>query len=274
MNAVIYDPLEEFDTKYRNTHSEKTNQFFDELVQRSGVNVEQNRKTVKLYHEYKENLAKLTRKRNWLRFFRVLMCLTLILIPLVILKMTPKIQALRAQITEADQRADELLAQAEQQMLPLNRLFTDWDALNIIEAAVPLIRFEKCFSAKQEADMKINYDFSESNEDEQSVLEVLSGHYNENPFLFENKVIHTMGTYTYHGYKTIHWTETYRDSSGKLQTRTRSQTLHATVTKPRPFYSTQVVLNYCSQEREGNRQTCQAWREEAAKENRKSHQPE
>ena len=161
--------------------------------------------------------------------------------------MTPKIQALRAQITEADQRADELLAQAEQQMLPLNRLFTDWDALNIIEAAVPLIRFEKCFSAKQEADMKINYDFSESNEDEQSVLEVLSGHYNENPFLFENKVIHTMGTYTYHGYKTIHWTETYRDSSGKLQTRTRSQTLHATVTKPRPFYSTQVVLNYCSQ---------------------------
>ena len=56
-----------------------------------------------------------------------------------------------------------------------------------------------------------------------------------------------MGTETYHGYKTIHWTETYRDSNGKMRTRTRSQTLHATVTKPKPFYHTQVVLNYCAQ---------------------------
>ena len=32
-----------------------------------------------------------------------------------------------------------------------------------------------------------------------------------------------------------------------MRTRTRSQTLHATVTKPKPFYSTQVVLHYCAQ---------------------------
>lgn len=56
-----------------------------------------------------------------------------------------------------------------------------------------------------------------------------------------------MGTETYHGYKTIHWTERYRDSNGKWRTRTRSQTLHATVTKPKPFYNTQVILNYCAQ---------------------------
>ena len=132
-------------------------------------------------------------------------------------------------------------------MLPLNRLFTDRDALHLIEATVPLIDFAECFSAKQEADMKINYDYTETDEDEQSTLEVLAGHYNENPFLFENKVIHTMGTETYHGYKTIYWTETYRDSDGKLRTRTKSETLHATVMKPKPFYSTQVVLHYCSQ---------------------------
>ena len=95
--------------------------------------------------------------------------------------------------------------------------------------------------------MKINYDFSEYNEDEQSTVDVLAGQYNENPFLFENKLIHTMGIEIYHGYKTIQWTETYHDSDGELQTRTRTQTLHATVTKPKPFYNTQVVLNYCSQ---------------------------
>jgi len=216
-------------------------------VQRSGVNVEQNRETVRLYNEYKENLTKLTRKYNWLRFFRVLMCLTVILIPLVILKMTPKIRALRTEITEADRRADELLAEAEKQMLPLNRLFTDRDALRLIETTMPLLSFEECFSAKQEADMRINYDFSEGKDDEQSTLDVLAGHYNENPFLFENKVIHTMGMETYHGYKTVYWTETYRDSDGKLKTRTKSETLHATVTKPKPFYNTRVILNYCAQ---------------------------
>lgn len=247
MNSVIYDPLEEFENKYKALHSENTNRYFDNLVQRSGVDIEQNRETVRLYNEYTQNLVKLRKKLNWLRFIRVLMCITVLLIPLVILKTTPKIRNLRSEIEQAGQRAEELLAEANRQMSPLNVLFTDRDALSIIESTIPLITFDQCFSVKQEADMKINYDFDERNEDEQSTIDVLAGNYNENPFLFENKLIHTMGTQTYHGYKTIHWTETYRDSNGKLRTRTRTQTLHATVTKPKPFYRTQVVLNYCSQ---------------------------
>lgn len=177
----------------------------------------------------------------------MVMCITLILIPLVIWKVTPKIRAIRTDIEEADKRAAELLEEAYKQMLPLNTLFTDRDALSIIESTIPLISFDKCFSVKQEADMKINYDFCEYNEDEESTVDTLAGSYNENPFLFENKIVHTMGNETYHGYKTIHWTETYRDSDGKLRSRARSQTLHATVVKPKPYYNTQVVLNYCSQ---------------------------
>lgn len=247
MHSVIYNPLEEFETKYKAAHNENAISFFDKLVQRSGVDIEKNRETVRQYHLYKENVAKLRKKLNWWRFWRVLMCISVLLIPLVIWKITPKIKVLRTEVEEADQRAEELLAEANNQMRPLNRLFTDSDALQIIEATIPLISFEKCFTAKQEADMKINYDFCEHNDDEQSTIDVLAGYYNENPFLFENKLIHTMGTETYHGYKTIYWTETYRDSNGKLQTRTKSQTLHATVTKPKPFYRTQVVLNYCAQ---------------------------
>lgn len=247
MISVIYDPLEEFETKLKSDHSEITNKFFEDLVQRSGINIEQNRATVKQYENCKQDLSKMRRKFNWLRFLRVLMCITILLIPLVVIKTTPKIQQLRAEIAKADQRAEELLAEAERQMSPLNRLFTDRDAIHIIEKVIPLISFEECFSVKQEADMKINYDFEEYNEAGQSTVDVLAGRYNENPFLFENKLIHTMGMETYHGYKTIHWRENYRDSNGKMQTRTRSQTLHATVTKPKPFYNMQIVLNYCSQ---------------------------
>lgn len=247
MNAVIYNPLEDYEKRLRGLHIEKTNQHLDALVKQSGVDVEQNRQTVNLYNQYKENLVKLKKKLTWLKVLRVFMCITLVLIPLVILKTTPRIKALKAEIEEADKKAEELLAEAHHQMLPLNNLFTDRDALNLIEAVMPLLSFDDRLSVKQEVDMQLNYDYCEFNEDEESTIDVLAGNYNENPFLFENKLIHTMGTETYHGYKTIYWTETYRDSNGKLRTRTRSQTLHATVTKPKPFYRTQVVLNYCSQ---------------------------
>ncbi len=247
MNSVIYNPLEEYESKFKEAHTQHAEKFFEELVRQSGVDIAQNRETVKRYNEYKENVAQLRKKYNRLRFWRVLMCITLVLIPVVIMKTTPKIQALRAEIEEGDKKSEELLAQANNQMLPLNQLFTDKDALTIIESTLPLLTFADCFSAKQEEDMKINYDFAESNDDQQSSVEVLAGTYNENPFLFENKLTHRVGEETYHGYKTIHWTETYRDSDGKMKVRSRSQTLHATVTKPKPFYNTRVILNYCSQ---------------------------
>lgn len=247
MDSVIYNPLEEYLTKWKNLHEEKTNQFLQALVQCSGVDIEQNRETVRKYYEYSKDLAKFRKELNWLRALRVVMCITILLIPLVILKTTPKIRVIRTEIAEAQERAQALLAEAEEQMRPLNQLFTDRDALQLIEDTIPLLDFHSRFTVQQETDMRINYDFQESSDDEQSTLAVLSGEYNGNPFLFENKMIHTMGTETYHGSRTIHWTETYQDSDGEVHTRHRSQTLHASVTKPKPFYRTQVVLNYCSQ---------------------------
>jgi len=244
---MIYNPVKEYEQTFRPLHREKTTAFFEELVRRSGVNIEENRETVRQYENCKADLDALNKKLRWWKFLRVLMCITLVLIPLVIWKTTPKIRKLQEDVEHADQRADDLLAQAHRQMQPLNRLFTDRDALTLIQETVPLLTFAPCFSVKQEADMKLNYDFTGGAETEESTVDVLAGTYNENPFLFENRLIHTMGMETYHGEKTIHWTETYRDSHGKLQRRSRSQTLHASVTKPKPFYHTQVVLNYGSQ---------------------------
>ena len=247
MDSMIYNPLEEYVQKFKGAHLENTNAFFDGLVKQSGIDIEANRETVRLYNECTEGLRKLKRKYNWLRFWRVLMCITILLIPLVILKITPKIKVLRQEIEEADKRANELLEKAKEQMAPLNRLFSDKDCIDLFEKTVPMTRFDSNFSAKREEDMRINYDFSPEGSGEESTLDVMSGEYNENPFVFENKLIHTMGTETYHGYKTIHWTETVVDSNGKTRRVSKSETLHATVTKPKPFYSTQVVLNYGAQ---------------------------
>ncbi len=247
METAIFDPLEAYETRLREKHGENVGRFFEKLVQESKVDIEKNRETVRQYNACRENVGKLTTKRNWLRFFRVLACITILLIPLVILKLTPMIRALKKEIEEADKRAEALLNEAYGQMAPLNTRFTDQDALRLTEETMPLLIFAPCFSAQQETDMKVNYDFSIQDDMERSSIDVLAGHYNENPFLFEKKRIHTMGVETYHGYKTIYWTERYRDSKGNWHTRTRSQTLHATVTKPKPYYHTQVVLSYCAQ---------------------------
>ncbi len=246
-DRMIYNPLEDYEKKLKIAHTDKTTRFFEALVTKSRIDIEENRRTVNELAKYREQLTKLKRKRNWLRFLRVLLCITILLIPLVILKLTPRIRELKADIDESEHRTEELLQQANNQMLPLNKLFNAWDSIKLIEDVMPLISFDDTFTIEQEQDMRQNYDFLETREEEMSTLDTLAGNFNGNPFLFEKRLVHEMGTETYHGYRTITWTETYRDSNGKLQTRTRSQTLHATVTKPKPFYQEQVVLHYGAQ---------------------------
>ena len=65
MNAMIYNPLQEFDSKFKNLHLEHTKKYFDDLRQRSNVDVAQNQKTVKEYNELKEHLSKLRLRCNW-----------------------------------------------------------------------------------------------------------------------------------------------------------------------------------------------------------------
>ncbi|MBQ9974034.1 MAG: hypothetical protein IJP02_03645 [Oscillospiraceae bacterium] len=247
MSDVIFEPLTEYENRLKQLHLDKTTARFDHYTRQSGVNIEENRATVKQYDRCMYSLKKLRRKRFWLKVLRVVMCITILLIPLVIFWLTPKIRALNDDIDHADQKGDDLLAQAEAQMASLNGLFGDRDGLELIEQTLPLLRFAPHYSVEHEADMVTNYDYTGHSDPEQSSLEVLAGRYNENPFLFENKLIHTMGTEVYHGSKTIYWTEYYTDGNGKRQSRTRSEVLHATVTKPKPFYSTQVVLKYGSQ---------------------------
>ena len=147
---MIFNPLEEYNSKFKELHSQNVNAFFDELVKRSGVDIEANRKTVKQYNELTFGLKKLRRKLNWLRVLRVLMIITLVLIPLVILKTTPKIKTLRGEIEEGDKRAAELLEEANNQMLALNALFTDSDATALVEKTVPDFDFAPVFTVEQE----------------------------------------------------------------------------------------------------------------------------
>jgi hypothetical protein len=65
---MIYNPLEEFESKYKSLHLDKTKEHFETLVTRSGVDIETNRATVKQYKETLEGVKKIRKKLNWCVF--------------------------------------------------------------------------------------------------------------------------------------------------------------------------------------------------------------
>jgi len=143
--------------------------------------------------------------------------------------------------------AKRLLDTAWQEMAPLNALFKERDAIDLLEKTLPEIDFDDFYSAERERELRELCGYAPKFDENRSVLDTLSGEYKENPFLFERYLIHRMGEEVYHGHLTISWTERYRDGNGNLRTRRRTQTLHASVTKPKPFYHEDTVLKYFPQ---------------------------
>ena len=274
MDNMIFHPLEEYEKNLKQTHSAHTAAFFKELEEKAKVQVEENRATVVKYNAQQEKANAVQKKAGLLKGLRiaaivvaVLLILTSVLLFVVTeillgaillvlaialfvvarLVLRPKIQNLDQLFEQENIAAEQLLQICWKQMAPLNNLFDDWDGIRLVEKTIPFFSFHPNFPITQEQDMMDHYNFGTYETKDESVLDTLSGTYNSNPFLFERRRVHEMGMETYHGYKTIHWVERYTDGNGKRRSRHRSQTLHATVTKPKPFYRTETKLHYGAQ---------------------------
>lgn len=273
MNAMVFSPLEDYEKTLKNTHLHCTQQRFAQLTAQSGVNIEENRSTVKAYDAQAAKAAAQQKKVSRLKLLRVLVIIGAVLCAIaaiwgfmntpalgvvfalgaiglllvMLLVLNPKIKHQAKILVEENTRAQKLLAQAQEQMAPLNALLASEDGLPLLEETLPLLKFNPNYSFEQESEMVRAFDFPAYEVERQSVLDTLCGTYNGNPFLFEKYRVCTMGTETYHGSLVIHWTEHYTDSKGNRRSRTRSQTLHASVTKPKPFYTTETLLYYGAQ---------------------------
>lgn len=274
MDNMIFNPLEDYEKTLKSAHSANVEGFFKELEEKARVNVEENRATVAKYNAQQEKADSVKKKAGLLKGLRItaivfmvlsvligilmfvmeqvlpgilLLVFAVALLVVVLVVLNPRIKNLNQLFDKENAAAEQLLQTCWQQMAPLNKLFDAWDGIALLEKTIPKFDFLPHFPVSQEKDMVDNYNFDTYEEEEESVLDTLSGTYNSNPFLYERRLVHQMGVETYHGQKTIHWTETYTDSNGRRQTRRRSQTLHATVTKPKPFYHTETKLHYGAQ---------------------------
>lgn len=280
MDDRLLEPLKFYEEIGRETHAENIKAHFDDLLLRSGVNEEENRATVKSYKSELAAIEKLARRIGKYKVLRVLLIIGIILggimslggivaavssglpgilllavgalmlvgsILLLVKKVNPTIKQVESVRAERAAKADELLREAWAQMAPLNALFDDSDTLRLIEKTIPDISFDQRYTTEHERLLVERHDFVDLNGAETSIVGTLAGRCAGNPFLFCRRISHRMGVATYHGSLVISWTETYRDSSGKIRTRTRTQTLHASVTKPKPEYHLGCYLGYGSQ---------------------------
>ena len=279
MDGLSYEPLKFYKDFAKDKHKEYTEERFEELVRKSGIDAEKNRATVA---KHEEELAKLKKIASKIKLLKVLFWMTLIIgilgalclllgvlmtgesseyaLPFTIFGgiggvlgfvlslavIRPKIENCEKLRDEYRKNADMLYSEALSQMQPLNALFDDCDTLRLVEKILPDVKFERTYRNDTERLLIEDYDYVDMTDDNTSVIEALSGTLFENPFLFERYVSHEMGNQIYNGSLVISWTERRKTSKG-WTTERRSQVLTASVTKPKPFYFTKTHLGFGSQ---------------------------
>lgn len=271
MQKDIYDPLKEYVNVYRDKFKEVAEKTFAELAAESQVDVGKNRETCRRIYSEENSLSKVMTSIRWQKVWRVLLWLCvavgfivgftmydvldyvdLLIVGFVIFgalgllftDINPKIKEMKSERDKLTAKVDKLKKEAWQQMAPLNNLY-DWDVLTrMMTKTVPRLEFDPYFTTQRLADLKATYGWSDSFNAGRSVVYSHSGLINGNPFVICRTRKMEMGTKTYYGEKTIHWTTEETDSDGKTRTVHHSETLVASVTAPYPEYFEKTRLIY------------------------------
>lgn len=166
----------------------------------------------------------------------------------IVKKINPRIKKVKSAIALLEEHRDSHIAAATEQMKPLTNLFERCMSSRLMEKTYPLIKLDDYFDIKRYDCLSSKYGLWDNRNVNRSAIFIQSGEINGNPFCFFTNLIHVLGTKTYHGYLTVYWTEMeqYRDSDGKTKMRSvqKSERLSASVTKPCPYYDTDILLVY------------------------------
>ena len=271
----IYDPLTEYVNVFRDRFKDVAQATFAQLAMEAQVDVEANRETCRQLYAIEEDLSSVKKRITWWTVLCVVLWLAVIgggiyvfaiyqdayrqvepwvyatigggvVVALLLLffLVHPKRRALKEERDGLEDAAAELKEEAWKQMAPLNRLY-DWDVLTrMMTKTVPRLEFDPYFTTQRLADLKVVYGWDDSFNAERSVIYSHSGLINGNPFVICRTRKMEMGTKTYYGHKTIHWTSRERGSDGKYHTVHHSEILTASVTAPYPGYYEKTRLIY------------------------------
>ncbi|MCQ2087821.1 MAG: hypothetical protein MJZ37_07180 [Bacilli bacterium] len=278
----LLEPSKLFKGTVKPAHRQNVEEYYDNLVKESGLDIELNRTTNKNIRikngkiaDSQKTLGKKKALKGFLTFLIVVLfiaavisiallfnpdnrdriyinilvavgCVGLAILFIVLIKkkIKPAIKNIDELIKKLTDERDQLVREAIAQMAPLNSMF-DWNIpATLFSKTIPLIKLDKNFDEVKYQMLHEKYNFNGNPEKNISTVFVQSGSILGNPFLVEKNYVQEMHDVTYTGHLTISWTTTYTDGSGHRHTQTHTQTLTATVHKPAPYYYYDTWLVY------------------------------
>ena len=276
-NVDMTEPLKAYNYFLKDAVHEAAEAYFDGLVLKNNVDAEANRQTIKEIAKYRKKIDEVNKKLNGkkgLKGFLVFLIILFFILSVLVLiigivnwsdlwwlifvtlgliagavgfiflvrSMNKRIAEIQNTLAKLVQRRDELIAEARQQMEPINNEY-DWNApAKIFDDAFDLVKFDQYFDQNKFYYLRKKYGFTD-NEENISSLFIQSGSILGNPFILERNRVREIRDHVYTGSLTIHWT-TVVGSGKDRRVVHHTQTLTASVTKPRPEYFTETWLVY------------------------------
>ncbi len=285
--AEAYDDILEPRKKYLNelerTHRDNVEQYFQELLQEAKIDGNANKKTCEQIYSLEAQLKKLKAKQSSSRalfagaiiLFVLLLFTGLIMaaiggnsaptnsllvtfgllisfgaIAFLVFAIVKKVRsgkAIAKAIENITKQIEELRQKAYGQMAALNNLY-EYNIFNtLMNKTTPLIKMDRVFDMSKYTQLIEKFKWDDKDYKNVSTLYAQSGSILGNPFILWREYEQTMYNKTYTGSITITWTERVPSGDGKYTTRSRSQTLTASVSKPAPTYSTNTRLIFASE---------------------------
>ena len=274
-DEALLEPIKYYESELKEKFSRIANEYFDELVKRSGIDVDENRRTAASYREKKATADAASKRLSAVKGLRAALivlaviafvsalalfagggssgaiaagvAVTVFAVATVIVVCT----VFKKKIAQASERSKAFIEKAqaelrvaEGQIAALNALFSSEMTAELIEKAMPVVKIDRNFNMRRFDYMNGKYGFSDNLDTTESTIDLVSGEIAGNPYLIEKRLKVRVGTQTYYGSLVITYTERYTDADGKTRTRSVTQTLHASVVKPKPYYGTSTVLVY------------------------------
>ena len=274
----ILEPLAAYKTKYESAFSKSCEEYFRDLVERSGIDAAANRATVSKY-DAEARLAdaaggRLSRYKAVKIALIVLIVLCAVLlfagilllvqgntvvgavltavgpsviagaVVLIAVVLSPRIKRSKADQSAHREKAEGYLHEAWKQMERLNALFENNVTKKLIERTVPLLELDDYFDVRRYDYLNGKYGYAGDPGNNASTVGILTGEILGNPFVVDRVLVHTMGSHTYFGSIVITWVTYETNSEGRSVPVHHSQTLTASVTRPKPCYRRETRLVY------------------------------
>lgn len=277
-NNLEFDPYDYYKGYLKPKVSEEAKALFDNLIKNSNTDIDLNNNLTKQVRSLNEEINDKTGKLSLfkgLKTFLIILCIACVVVAaigifniikgyelvyllLIIIGALVFIASLLIITLVLNKKIKEITSENNKLKDKYNKTYKEcYSTLNDFKAILNFKQYvnfvnnlDTVITLDEEVDrnklnlfvneFNCNFDFGEN----QTIVDVYSGTIANNPFIRVLLTDEQLLDHTYSGSRVVSWTETYRDSKGRMCTRTRTETLVAHYTAKAPSYYTNSMVIY------------------------------